>query len=112
MKILIVEDEPIIALDLEEIVQNRSKAEVLLASNLLEAFQMLDEGVDFALLDINLGCPEETSLPLAQRLLRDQVPFCFVSSSLDRLPESFGAIPQINKPFEAREVENVLPLAA
>ena len=112
MKILIVEDEPIIALDLEEIVQSRSNADVLVASNLSEAFEMLDRGVDFALLDVNLGCPEETSLPLAQRLLRDRVPFCFVSSSLDRLPASFKAVPQINKPFEPREVESVLPMAA
>jgi len=112
MKILIVEDEPIIAFDLEDIVQSRVSAKVVVASNVSDAFEHVDEGIDFALLDINLGRDDETSLPLAQRLLRDRIPFCFVSSSLEHLPARFRSVPTIAKPFRARDVENVLPIAA
>lgn len=113
MKILILEDEPIIAIDLEDIVLSRvHEAEVLLADSIEAALSSLDGGIDFALLDIALGTSGETSLPIAQRLLRERVPFCFVSSSLADLPATFGAVPKVSKPFRPEEVAEMLPRAA
>ena len=113
MKILILEDEPIIAIDLEEIVLSQvGTAKVLMADCLESALSSLDEGIDFALLDIALGAKGETSLPIAHRLLLDRVPFCFVSSSLDDLPPMFGTVPKVAKPFRPEQVAEILPQAA
>lgn len=112
MKILILEDEPIIAIDLEGIVLGKVDAEILHAATVAEAVSHVAEGVDFAMLDIALGPRGETSLPVAQLLLRENVPFCFVSGSLDQLPPHFGGIPRVSKPFRPHEIENLVPMAA
>ncbi|NDV86861.1 response regulator [Aurantimonas aggregata] len=110
MKILIVEDEPIIAIDLEEIVLSQIRAaQVLVADSIATALPWLDAGIDFALLDITLGTKGETSLPVAQRLLQDRVPFCFVSSGVNELPALFGSVPKVSKPFRPEQVAEVLP---
>ena len=112
MKILIVEDEPIIALDLEDIVLAQVDADVVHAASLREALDKLDDDIDFALLDLSLGDRGETSLPLAHELLRRTIPFCFVSSSLDRLPATFVEIPKVSKPFRPQQVADLVLQAA
>ncbi|MCQ8781310.1 response regulator [Mangrovibrevibacter kandeliae] len=112
MRILILEDEPIIAFDLEDIVSSNLDAECLLASNLDEGLELIDSGIDFALLDVSLGDSGETSLPIAAQLIQRRIPFCFVSASLGSLPASYRHVPQVSKPFRPNEVTRVLPLAA
>lgn len=110
MKILILEDEPIIAIDLEGIVLEKIDAEILHAATVADALAYVNEGLDFAMLDVVLGPCGETSLPIAQLLLRNNVPFCFISSSLDQLPAQLAAVPRISKPFRPHEVENLVPV--
>ncbi|MCQ0988938.1 response regulator [Jiella marina] len=115
MKVLILEDEPIIAWDLEDIVQNHLSAEVILLSSLEDALahaRQADGDVDFALLDVELDNDGETSIPLAKRLMERGVPFCFVSGSTGRIPSEFRSVPRITKPFQPHQIESVLPLAA
>ncbi len=112
MKILILEDEPIIAIDLEGIVLGKVDAEILHAATVAGALDYVSEGLDFAMLDVALGPCGETSLPIAQLLLRNKVPFCFISSSLDQLPAQLDAVPRISKPFRPHEVEDLVPLHA
>ena len=74
-KILIVEDEAMIAFDLEDVVASRgAKAAVCLD---LESALDKAEACEFdvAILDYNLG--GQTVLPLADRLQRKGVPFVF-----------------------------------
>lgn len=112
MRILILEDEPIIAIDLADIVKDSVDAEIVHAMNLKQATEALEGEIDFALLDIAVGLAGETSLPLARKLMSRGIPFCFVSSCLDRLPPSFDTVPQLSKPFRERDVHGMLPLAA
>jgi DNA-binding response OmpR family regulator len=113
MRILIVEDEPIIAIDLEEIVLSHlEEAEVLTAGSIGAALSSLEKSIDFALLDVSLGAKGETSLPIARRLLRERVPFCFVSSSLSELPPIFAGVPKLAKPFRPEQVAEMLELAS
>ncbi|MDY8109368.1 response regulator [Fulvimarina sp. 2208YS6-2-32] len=110
MRILILEDEPIIAIDLEDTVRDRCDADVCLADSVAEAEAHLKRGAfDFALLDVRLKGRGETSLAIAQRLARDKVPFCFVSSAIDPLPPHFQNVPHVTKPFELSQLEAVLP---
>lgn len=109
MRILILEDEPLIAMDLEDIVTERCGAECVFATTAEAGLQRVAEGVDFALLDFNLGGADRTSLAVAADLLRRRVPFCFVSGSLPQLPASLSTIPRVSKPFRATEIERILP---
>ena len=68
MRILIVEDDALIAMDLEDIVQARTGAECLLAATVEQALAHVSQGVDFALLDVNLRPAGATSQPIAERL--------------------------------------------
>ncbi|MEN3792782.1 response regulator [Fulvimarina sp. MAC3] len=110
MRILILEDEPLIALDLEDTVREECGADVCLAHTVAEAEEYLGEGgVDFALLDVRLEGKHETSLPIARRLAQAQVPFCFVSSAVDRLPSKYRKVPHVKKPFELSQIQAILP---
>ncbi|HDZ72389.1 MAG TPA: hypothetical protein ENH55_06350 [Aurantimonas coralicida] len=85
-------------------------AEILHAATVADALDYVNEGLDFAMLDVVLGPSGETSLPIAQLLLRNNVPFCFISSSLDQLPAQLDTVPRISKPFRPHEVENLVPV--
>ncbi|MCE7029320.1 hypothetical protein [Jiella avicenniae] len=115
MTILILEDEPIIAVDLEEIVCACQTSNVVVAATLADALRYVAESggdIDFALLDLQLGRDGSTSLPLARMLMHSNVPFCFVSATTEAIPSEMDTVPQIAKPFEPAEIEAVLPLAA
>ena len=112
MRILILEDEPIIAIDLADIVRDSIDAEIVHAMNLKQAVEALEGGIDFALLDIAVGPAGETSLPLARTLMSRGTPFCFVSSCLEWLPPSFERVPQLAKPFREHDVHGLLANAA
>lgn len=109
MRILILEDEPLIAMDLEDIVTERCGAQCVLATTAEAGLRRVAEGVDFALLDFNLGGAGRTSLEVAADLMRRNVPFCFVSGSLTRLPDFLRGVPCVSKPFRAAEIEQMLP---
>lgn len=85
MRVLLVEDEPLLAMLLEENVADLGHEPVGAAATVAQAFALLDEGpVDCALLDYSLG-GSDTSIPVAQRLQREGIPFSYLSghNSLD-----------------------------
>ena len=99
-------------MDIEDIVENACDAECLLAETVEGALRHIETGVDFAMLDINLGRGREDSLPVALRLLARHIPFCFVSASLASLPDAFAEVPRVGKPFGQHEIVRMLPSAA
>ena len=65
--VLVVEDNVVIALDLEDALLTMGAARVVIASNVTEAIRLIDlEAPSFAILDINLG--REASWSIATRL--------------------------------------------
>lgn len=108
-KVLVVEDNMIIALDASEMLEGLGAAEVLTAASPDEALALIDKhDFTFALLDVNLKT--ETSEPVADRLTGDKVPFIFAtgygeqSVMLKRFPEATV----IQKPYEASTIRQVL----
>ncbi|WP_168990419.1 response regulator [Aureimonas flava] len=106
MRVLILEDEPLIAMDLEEIILKAIQADCVWASSLREGLQLIADGVDFALLDFDLG--GDNSLPVARQLAALNVPFCFVSGSLSDVPRSFSRVPKIAKPYRSADIVRAL----
>jgi CheY-like chemotaxis protein len=97
--VLIVEDDPIITLDLEETILGFGVSTVRSAGNVTRALDMIAERVpDFALLDV--GLIRENSFVIAEKLAALDVPFVFVTGyGADvRLPPAFADRPRLPKP--------------
>ena len=83
--ILIVEDEPFIALDMEATL-TAAGAEVISTQHLGEAFEAAQNAdISAAVLDVNLG-GEGDCAPLCEVLARRQVPFIFHTATWTAAP--------------------------
>lgn len=108
-KILIVEDEPIIADDLSISLEQVGYNVIGIASSANEALQMLEsENADLALLDINIKGKDD-GVSLAKRLKEIyDLPFIFITSYFDDATllrvESAKPAAYIMKPFKEEEV--------
>lgn len=107
-RVLILEDEFFVAIDLEQIVQTHlPSAEVVLCTSVAEAQAALEKPVGLALLDIDVL--DGKSFPLAQALSERGTPFAFVSSSRpDEVPSHLAHVPFIAKPFAAPLMQQTL----
>ena len=104
-RILLVEDQLLIAMDLERILGGLGAGGIDTAASVTEALRRLETASpDLAILDVNLG--DETSALIADELVRRGIPFAFATGYGDRslIPERFAAAPVIRKPFDARMV--------
>lgn len=107
MRILILEDDPCIAMDLEAIVVGEGHEIVGVFSALAEARGHLGGGFDFALLDIDVT--DGKSYEIAAALLQRHVPFAFVSASRpSELPAGLRGAAFIPKPFEEATIVSSL----
>ena len=113
MRVLIVEDEPLLAMLLEEIIADLGHEAIGAAANVAQALALLDEvTVDCALIDFSLG-GANTSIPVAERLQRDGVPFTYLSGH-NSLDESAGAPdgPLLTKPTSMDGIARALEAMA
>ncbi len=79
MRVLLVEDEPLLAMLLEECLADLGHEPVGAVATVEQAHALLDlNPVDCALLDFSLG-GSDTSVEVAQRLARLGIPFCYLS---------------------------------
>jgi CheY-like chemotaxis protein len=107
--VLIVEDDPIIALGLEDMILGFGVKTVRSAGSVAQALDMIrDRAPDFALLDV--GLVREKSFAVAERLEALQIRFVFVTGyGADvRLPAAFAARPRLLKPCSTEALEAAL----
>jgi CheY-like chemotaxis protein len=107
--VLIVEDDPIIALDFEDTILGFGVKMVRTAGSVTRALEIIaDRAPDFALLDI--GLVREKSFAIAERLDAMEIPFAFVTGyGADiRLPAAFAQKPRLPKPCAADALASVL----
>ncbi len=104
-RMLVLEDNMIIALDLEDMLTRLGVKQVTVASSVAQAMDALAEGLPpFAILDVNLG--QETSFPVADALQAAGVPFAFGTGFGDSaaFPDRFKETPVLQKPYSAESV--------
>jgi CheY-like chemotaxis protein len=96
--VLIVEDDPIIALDLEDTILGFGVKAVRCAASVAHALMMIEERVpEFALLDV--GLVREKSFEVAERLEALKIPFVFVTGyGGDHVDAAFAERPRLPKP--------------
>jgi len=102
-RVLIVEDAVLLALELETGLSEAGAEVIGPAYELEEAMALLDRPIDAAVLDANLNGRSVT--PVAEALLRRQVPFVFATGygETGGAPGGFDA-PVIRKPYDVTQV--------
>jgi CheY-like chemotaxis protein len=106
MKLLVVEDEALIAMEVEEMITGLGAEVVGSFSRVRDALDALEcEAVAGAILDIHLD--GETTLRLVDVLLERGCPILFVTGgALESIPESYRQLPRLSKPFNQAELES------
>ena len=108
-QILIVEDEPLIAMMLEDFLEVLDKQACGSADSVATALARIDQGgIDAAILDVHLRGGEK-STPVAEALAAKGIPFVFATGgSEDGLDPRFADRPYLIKPFTMDGVQKAL----
>jgi DNA-binding NarL/FixJ family response regulator len=112
LRVLVVEDEFLVALDLERMLQESGCEVAGPVGDLASAVRMAEEGVfDLALLDVNIGGEPVTAV--AEALAGRAVPVVFCTGyQAGNVPDRFPGMEILMKPFQAVDVVAALRRAA
>jgi len=108
LRVLLVEDEIMVALLLEEMLAELGHEVVGPVARLDKALEMaLRQPLDVALLDVNLDGKE--IYPVAEALAAREIPFVFVTGyGRGALPAPYRDRPTLQKPFRRNELRELL----
>lgn len=108
VRVLIVEDEFLVALHLETILGEMGHQVVGPATRIGEAVDLAREkDIDFAVLDINLAGAK--TFPVADILRRRDIPFVFASGyGSEGLIERYRDAALLRKPYEAAQIRDAV----
>jgi CheY-like chemotaxis protein len=115
--ILVLEDQILIAMEVEHSLLQMGARSVVVACSVAEALEALEHAVpDVAVLDINLG-PSTTSFPVAEALLRHGAPWVFATGYGDeiKLPPQLKSAAMVRKPYTTdmlgKALQHTFPVA-
>lgn len=108
LRILVVEDEGIVAMLIEDMLLELGHEVGAIASRLDEAVRLATaDAFDFAIIDVNLdGRP---SYPVAETLETRRIPFAFATGyDAQGIDARFAAVPRLAKPFLSADMARLL----
>jgi DNA-binding response OmpR family regulator len=105
---LIVEDEPLVAILIEDAIREMGLAPRGPASSVAKALRMIaQQSPEGALLDLDLGGRE--IYPAADALAARGIPFAFVTGyGAGAIRFDYAGRPALHKPFEIEEIQDVI----
>lgn len=103
LRILVLEDEALIALDVDQLCRDHGAEDVILAATLREA-QQAATPYDVAIIDVMLD--GEPTLDFARSIEAAGVPFVFASGydQLDELFAGFPGVRLVSKPYSGEDL--------
>ena len=109
-RILVIEDEFLIATVIEDILRQAGAEEVLIAVNMQEARAALAEHtLDIAMIDMQLDEGAELGVSLGELAMTRNIPFIFLTGYTGVvLPDGFSAVPVLTKPYIPRTLIEAL----
>ena len=106
LRVMIVEDQPLIAMDFEAGLTEKGAEVACVATNAAQAIAALDRvAIDVAVLDFDLG--QETSAGVADELELRGIPFVFATGhggAADGVPARFARHVLTHKPYDATKI--------
>lgn len=109
-KVLVVEDETVVSFLVEDMLLELGCREVVHAADVGNALRLIEDGVDLAVLDVNLG--REKVYPVAEFLTARGIPFVFATGyGRMGLETRWRDRPVIQKPFRLDVLADALRLA-
>ena len=111
-RVLVVEDEVIVAMLIEDMLNDLGYQVVALTTHLGEALTLARTmPVDLAVLDVNLN--GELSYPVADALKARGVPFVFATGYGPKiLPSPYTSVPTLQKPFQITDLQRALEVVS
>lgn len=107
LRILIVEDEAMIAMMIEDMLIDAGYVVAGIAATCAEALDLIAQSpCDAAILDVNLA--GEKSWPVADALAARGIGFAFASGGQEARPAPHDTAPTLDKPFQFNRLCNVL----
>jgi len=108
LRVLLVEDEALIAMMAEDMLESMGCTAVTLASSVAEAMAALDGGsFDIAMLDVNLN--GERSMVIADRIREIGMPYLFTTGyGKDGVDPVHADAPVLAKPYAFGDLESTL----
>lgn len=108
LRILVVEDEMMIAMLMEDFLEEFGCTIVGPVANIEKALLLIKtETIDGALLDLNLG--GNAAYPVADELTRRRIPFIVVSGYGDEeLSGGYNGRPRLPKPFRRTDLQYIM----
>ncbi|MBY3179532.1 response regulator [Rhizobium leguminosarum] len=109
MNVMIVEDEMLLAMELESEIEAAGHEVAGIAMNSRQAHELLSsQKLDFAFVDVQLS-DGPTGIDIGVSLAAAGIPFVFVTGNIKRLPPDFaGALGAIEKPYTMNGMKNAL----
>lgn len=108
-RVLVVEDETLVALQLQGDLEDDGHHVIGPATSLKQGLLLAaQEDIDAALVDVSLG--RETSAAIADKLLARNIPFAFATgySEVTMLPDHLREVPKLGKPYVIGDMRRVL----
>jgi DNA-binding NarL/FixJ family response regulator len=104
MRILLLEDEFLIAMDVEQLCRDHGAHDVRIVRSLDELADDPDPRPDAAIIDVMLG--EGSTLPFARQLYETGVPFVFASgySDHEEIFQAFPGVSVVGKPYSGDDL--------
>ena len=104
-KVLVVEHEPLIRFDLEDILLERGAQTVLGTGDLKSAKALLATHNDIDLIILDLDLPDESGIEFAKKLCEEKIPL-LISSLYNN--SDVANIPVVSKPYYEESLMRVL----
>lgn len=110
LRLLLLEDEFLIAMDVEQLCRDHGAEHVTIVRNLAEAVEG-GAGFDAAIVDVMLG--GESTLAYAAQLRENGIPFIFASGYTDRtdIQAEFPEVAIVGKPYSGDDLIGALAAA-
>ena len=108
MRVLVVEDEVLVAMLIEDMLLDSGCESVEICGRMDAALTRLAEAsFDFVILDLNLE--GEFTYPVADHLIERKIPFVFATGyGASMLLGAYADIPALQKPFQMEDIERVI----
>lgn len=113
LTVLVLEDEYLIAMEIEQICKEAGAADVRLAGSLDEAV-MLSGTTEPDVVVIDLNLRGESTLDFARSLREQAVPFLFATgmADLSGIKAEFSAVTVVKKPYDSSTLVNAIAATA